>query len=59
MTSTNLIKNKLESCRLAAAEGRINSLIEFEENKFPWDERTCSSTAKNGRLDCLKYLVEI
>jgi len=41
----------------SVARGGDLNLVKFcHNNKYPWNEWTCSAAAKNGHLDCLIYL---
>jgi len=45
-------------CREAAATGRLQILIWFHENKYPWNEMSSIEAAKNNHLEILQYLHE-
>ena len=42
----------------AAAKGHLHVLEYLVERKYEYSEWACMHTAKNGHLDCLKYLHE-
>jgi len=41
----------------ASEKGYLNLLIYLTENNYPLTIDTCSAAAKNGKIECLKYLI--